>query len=251
MIDKETLQIDLGKQCVACKHLCRAYVAPAQTEHSLGRSSAHSCCCNSGKAGQRAKRQGREGANGAEASESDDDFAAAQVRRALGAAASSHARRLEAAAVLNASGGNSVGLGSSSAGASGVAVGGAARGAQALGAIETLVDSLRQQKAQEERMLHKVQGQLTAAIGAVGDLDRRLTEAGARYSFLQEVRAYLRDLCACLEHKAADVEALEEARLEAMREHCKGSHAERDEVCLSWQDHCARASIYGGAEWFT
>lgn len=110
------------------------------------------------------------------------------------------------------------------------AAGGAERGAQALGAIEALVDSLRHQKAQEERLLHKVQGQLRAEVGGAGELDAALAAAGARYSFLQEMRAYLRDLCACLEHKVADVEALEEARLEAMRERCEGGRAERDEV---------------------
>lgn len=62
------------------------------------------------------------------------------------------------------------------------------------------------------------------------DADEKYREADDRYRFMQSLRAYTRDLCECLTHKIADVEALEEERLAAMRELYADARRARDEV---------------------
>lgn len=64
------------------------------------------------------------------------------------------------------------------------------------------------------------------------DADEKYREADERYRFMQSLRAYTRDLCECLAHKIADVEALEEERLAAMQELYADVRREREEVQL-------------------
>lgn len=64
------------------------------------------------------------------------------------------------------------------------------------------------------------------------EADEKYREADERYRFLQSLRAYTRDLCECLNHKIADVEALEEERLAAMQELFEDVRREREEVCV-------------------
>ena len=174
----------------------------------------------SAKAGKSKPRRAASPAAAAE-SDSDDEFASAQVRRALGGSAGTHRARLEAAAARNARAAPT---------AASAAAGAAARGAAALGAVETHVSALRERRARDERALQKTRGQLAAAIDGAQGHEAAFAAAGRRYTYLQELRAYLRDLCACLEHKAAEVEALEEARREVLRERRAAGGAERDEV---------------------
>jgi hypothetical protein len=73
--------------------------------------------------------------------------------------------------------------------------------------------------------------QVAASAANAVDADEKYREADDRYRFLQSLGAYTRDLCECLAHKIADVEALEEERLKAMQDLCEHIHSEREEVC--------------------
>ena len=171
----------------------------------------------------------------AEESDSGEDFADAQVRRALGATATApHAARLAAAAGRNAAGGAAY---AAAAAVSGTAVSAAARGAAALQGMADHVAHMRARRDAATEEAQRTRAQVAAAAAAAVDAQRDFGEASKRYEFLQSLRSYVRDLCACLEHKIADVEALEEERLSAMREMCEATRAQRTEV---WAD-AARA----------
>jgi hypothetical protein len=143
-------------------------------------------------------------------SDSDDgDFAAAQIRRALGPSAPrTRPPSLSATAAAAV----------------------AANGMDELSSIEALVNAMRERKAREERGLRKTRRQLEAALVGAADHESALAAAAERYEFLQKLCAYVRDLCACLAHNFADVEALEQERTEAMRAHCESVRGDRTEV---------------------
>jgi hypothetical protein len=73
--------------------------------------------------------------------------------------------------------------------------------------------------------------QVAASAANAVDADEKYREADDRYRFLQSLGAYTRDLCECLAHKIADVEALEEERLAAMHDLYTDIRREREEVC--------------------
>ena len=104
------------------------------------------------------------------------------------------------------------------------------RGARALASIENLVGSMRERRKRDADTLKRTVAQRGAAAEAAATHDAAFHAAGERYAFLQQLRAYVRDLCACLQHKAADVAALEDAREEALRERGAAARAQRDEV---------------------
>lgn len=150
-------------------------------------------------------------------SDSDDgSFAAAQIRRALGPTAPRPRPSAPSAIAATAAAGGPGAV--------------AANGAAALGSIDALVSSMRERKAREEQDLRKTRGQLAAVLDGTAGHESALAAAAERYEFLQKLRAYVRDLCACLAHKVADVEALEQERAEAMRAQCASVRKDRTEV---------------------
>lgn len=172
-----------------------------------------------------------------EDSDSGEDFADAQVRRALGAAASApYAARLAAATGRNAAGGAAYAAAAAAAGAGLSAV---ERGATALRSMAAHVAHMRARREAAVEEAKRTRAQVAAAAAAAVDAQRDFGEAGQRYEFLQSLRSFVRDLCACLEHKVADVEALEEERLAAMKEMCAATRAQRREVCSRPAVHMA------------
>lgn len=161
-------------------------------------------------------------------SDSGEDFADAQVRRALGAAASApHAARIAAAAGRSAAGGAAY---AAAAAVTGGHVSAVERGAAALRGMEEHVARMRARRDAVREQAKRTSGQVAAAAAAAVDAQGAFKVAGERYEFLQGLRSFIRDLCACLEHKVADVEALEEERLSAMKEMCAATRAQRREV---------------------
>jgi hypothetical protein len=75
--------------------------------------------------------------------------------------------------------------------------------------------------------------QVAASAANAVDADEKYREADNRCCFLQSLGAYTRDLCERLVHKIADVEALEEERLDAMHEIRSNISTEREEVLTS------------------
>eukprot|EP00892_Ulva_mutabilis_P011212 jgi/Ulvmu1/8463/UM043_0043.1 len=163
-----------------------------------------------------------------EDSDSGEDFADAQVRRALGGATNApHAARLAAAAGRNAAGGAAY---AAAAAVSGGAVSAATRGVAALQGMASHVARMRARRDAALEQARRTRAQVAASAAAAVDAQRDFGDASGRYEFLQSLRSYVRDLCACLEHKIADVEALEEERLSAMKEMCEATRAQREEV---------------------
>lgn len=166
-----------------------------------------------------------------EDSDSGEDFADAQVRRALGAAATApYAARLAAAAGRNAAGAGAYAAASAAAGGRAPA---AERGAAALRGMADHVARMRARREAVVEDARRTRAQVAAAASAAVDAQHDFGEAGQRYEFLQSLRSFVRDLCACLEHKVADVEALEAERLSAMKEMCAATRAQRGEVRAS------------------
>lgn len=100
-------------------------------------------------------------------------------------------------------------------------------------ALHGIADHVARMRARREAVVEdakRTRAQVAAAASAAVDAQRDFGEAGQRYEFLQSLRSFVRDLCACLEHKVADVEALEAERLSAMKEMCAATRAQRGEV---------------------
>lgn len=58
-------------------------------------------------------------------------------------------------------------------------------------------------QAGAEKQLARTGASLAASIAAVASLERDLAAAGDKYAFLQDMRAYLADLCDMLQARAA------------------------------------------------
>ena len=106
----------------------------------------------------------------------------------------------------------------------------AVRGADALAAVARLVSTLQDRRKRDAATLQRTRAQLNAKLAAAAAGDGAAAEAAERYKHLQEMRSFVRDLAACLAHKVAEVEALEEERSAAWTERAAALRSEHAEV---------------------
>eukprot|EP00053_Salpingoeca_punica_P015875 m.147179 g.147179 ORF g.147179 m.147179 type:complete len:889 (-) comp16823_c0_seq1:406-3072(-) len=75
--------------------------------------------------------------------------------------------------------------------------------------LQSTLESMREVHRSHAQHLARVTDDLAAAQAAVPLLERDLQAAGSRYTFFQEMKAYVRDLLACLNEKVPLIEGAE------------------------------------------
>eukprot|EP00884_Botryococcus_braunii_P016142 jgi/Botrbrau1/3210/Bobra.37_2s0040.1 len=99
-------------------------------------------------------------------------------------------------------------------------------GDRVLQALHQAFNRLKASHAQAQKQLGKVTANLRESMKTVATLEGELGKAGDKYTFLQELKAYIADLCDMLQVKSPIVEELEEAML-GLREGRAVAGAER------------------------
>ncbi|KAG2502106.1 hypothetical protein HYH03_000598 [Edaphochlamys debaryana] len=130
------------------------------------------------------------------------------------------------------------------AGAGGPGLGGPGGGGSRMAAISaagdavvaSLAEGLKRMQASHKQVAQNAKrtaDNLTGSLAKVEALEAELKSAGDKYLYVQQLRAYVADLCDCLQVKSAIVEELEDTRLELMEDRAKAArtaaaNAERD-----------------------
>ncbi|GIL59704.1 hypothetical protein Vafri_14431, partial [Volvox africanus] len=103
-------------------------------------------------------------------------------------------------------------------------------------AVASLTEGLRRMQASHKQVQHNAKrtvDNLASSLARVEALEVELRAAGDKYLYMQKLKAYVADLCDCLQVKSAIVEELEDARLELMEDRAQAArtaaaNAERD-----------------------
>ncbi|EFJ52932.1 hypothetical protein VOLCADRAFT_86421 [Volvox carteri f. nagariensis] len=93
-------------------------------------------------------------------------------------------------------------------------------------AVASLADGLRRLQTahkQVRQTARRTADNLTASLAKVEQLESELKAAGDKYLYMQKLRAYVADLCDCLQVKSAIVEELEDSRLELMEDRAQAA----------------------------
>lgn len=95
--------------------------------------------------------------------------------------------------------------------------------------VSSLLQGLQRLQASKQQAQHnlaRTEGNVKESIASIGRLEGDLATAGDKYTFLQEMRGYIADLCDMLQAKAPIVEELEE-HLMKLGQHRAESYASR------------------------
>ncbi|KAK9800230.1 hypothetical protein WJX73_001691 [Symbiochloris irregularis] len=108
----------------------------------------------------------------------------------------------------------------------------AADGEAALASLSRGLERLQNAKKQAQHNLTRTQTNLQDSIAAVARLETELTAAGDKYTFMQEMRAYIADVCDMLQAKAPVGEELEDQlmKLAAQRAETYANRVAADEA---------------------
>ncbi|GIM09411.1 hypothetical protein Vretimale_13260 [Volvox reticuliferus] len=196
----------------------------------------------SGKEGGRPRKDMAQYTQAATGGDDDEEaFAEEQLRKALrlqqiGGAGVSASAAAAPAAVATGSTAVSAGNGAAAAPTTGypfgaaaapppafLAGGGGGFGSSRLAAINaagdsavaSLTEGLRRLQASHKQVQHNAKrtvDNLASSLARVEALEAELRAAGDKYLYMQKLRAYVADLCDCLQVKSAIVEELEDAR---------------------------------------
>ncbi|KAK9839474.1 hypothetical protein WJX81_004262 [Elliptochloris bilobata] len=136
--------------------------------------------------------------------DADDTWVREQLRKGAGRGAAGPAGPSAAPRRSTAAG---VGFGGRGAAPAAAA---AAAADEVVKALRRGVERLQATQAHAEKGRRRAAENLAAAVAGVGDLEAQLEAAGSRFAYLQQLRAYIADLCDMLQEKSALVEAMEE-----------------------------------------
>ncbi|KXZ48179.1 hypothetical protein GPECTOR_30g275 [Gonium pectorale] len=92
--------------------------------------------------------------------------------------------------------------------------------------VASLVEGLSRLQAshkQVQQSARRAGEGLTAALARVEGFESELRVAGDKYLYMQQLKAYVADLCECLQVKSAIVEELEDTRLELMEDRAQAA----------------------------
>lgn len=168
-------------------------------------------------------------------SEDDESFAEEQLQKAI--------RRNQG---RDASTSAPAGMYNGAAGAAGAAMAAApmsrTRMDQVKLAGEGVVQALQQalQRAQlshkqAQRNLEKTSHNLTDSLQSIETIRQDIQKMGDKYTFVQQMKAYIADLCDCLSHKAALVEELEDHLQEIREEQAAAEQQQKQVRPAAWR----------------
>ncbi|CAL8463414.1 g2948 [Coccomyxa elongata] len=99
----------------------------------------------------------------------------------------------------------------------------AAAGEEVLKALRQGLARLQASQTGAEKQLARTSVSLQNSMAAVTTLENDLSASGEKFTFLQDMRAYIADLCDMLQHKSALVEELEDRMLEAREQRARSA----------------------------
>jgi len=94
-------------------------------------------------------------------------------------------------------------------------------------ALRTNCSRLADKKKHAARNLGRTKQSLQESVGAVSSLEEQLGASKEKYAYCQEVKAYIADLCECLQEKTAIIDELEVHMMEALHSRAETRLKER------------------------
>ncbi|KAK9825809.1 hypothetical protein WJX74_009574 [Apatococcus lobatus] len=156
-----------------------------------------------------------------DAEEAEEAWAAAQIRSGAGAAP--HMPKAQQAP-------SAAGRSQSAAGPGnrGAAVQVVAAGDEVMRSLQQGMEQLQASRRNAQQQLDRTDGNLEESMRQISVLEGDAAKASDRYTFLQDMRGYVADLCEMLDHKSPIIEALQDSMSE-LQEHFAESYQSRVE----------------------